>query len=73
MNKELFQDLLSFFSEAIENGYNYEYCLEKARKDFNLSNDILIKIHKLMLDFKWLEDNHYIQFEKDLKNIVGEE
>lgn len=73
MENKFFEQLWLDLTEAIENGYSYQYCLERARKDYGLSDVTLVKIHELMKNHIWSQDSDYSKFEEDLQNIIIEE
>lgn len=61
-----------YLSEAIENGYNYKYCIDKAKEEYNLNDNVANEVESLMSNHKrWNGDDVYFeQFGKDLKGIV---
>lgn len=69
MSEKEFQDMYMLLSESIENGYNYKNVLVMVKEQYNVSDENLVKIEKLMREHVWEDDNQYKKFKIDLRSI----
>jgi uncharacterized tellurite resistance protein B-like protein len=64
-------EIAMFAAEAIENGYNYKNCLNMMKQDYNLSQEKLNEIEKLMRSFDMETDEEYEKFTSDLTALLS--